>query len=96
MHDVVITGIGLASSLAEGAGAHYDRLNKGALAVYDREAIAPFAIHPLVALDYDKLIPRKGDQRQMGDWQRLGVYAAGLALDGAGVMGKADDPLPWT
>ena len=32
--------------------------------------------------------PEKSDQRQMEPWQRLGVYAAGLALADAGV--KAD------
>ena len=43
-----------------------------------------------VALDFDKQIPKKGDQRQMEAWQRLGVYAAGLALDSAGVKGNAE------
>ena len=88
VHDVVITGIGLVSSLAEGAQAHYACLNEGAPAVYDREATAPFAIHPLVPLDYDKLIPKKSDQRQMGALQRLGVYAAGLALQDGGLLGN--------
>ena len=41
-------------------------------------------------LDFDKQIPKKGDQRQMEPWQRIGVYAAGLALDSAGVKGNAD------
>ena len=89
MHDVVITGIGLVSSLAEGAEEHFARLSEGAAPVHDREAAAPFAIHPLVPVDYDKLIPKKSDQRQMGPWQRLGVYAAGLALQDAGLLGEA-------
>jgi len=86
--DVVITGIGLVSSLAEGAEEHYARLRQGAAPAFDREAVAPFAIHPLVPVDYDKLIPKKSDQRQMGPWQRLGVYAAGLALQDAGLLGE--------
>jgi 3-oxoacyl-[acyl-carrier-protein] synthase II len=31
-----------------------------------------------------------GDQRQMENWQRIGTYAAGLALDSAGVKGNRD------
>ena len=88
MHDVVITGIGLVSSLAEGADANYARLREGAAPVYDREAIAPFPIHAPPPLDYGKLIPKKSDQRQMEPWQRLGVYAAGLALQDAGLLGN--------
>ncbi len=36
-------------------------------------------------MDWSKQIPRKGDQRQMENWQRLGTYTAGLALDDAGL-----------
>jgi len=50
---------------------------------------APFVIHPVAALDLDKQIPKKGDQRQMEAWQRIGTYAAGLALESAGVKGNA-------
>ena len=89
MHDVVITGIGLVSSLGEGADANYARLREGAAPAYDREAIAPFPIHAPPPLDYGKLIPKKSDQRQMEPWQRLGVYAAGLALQDAGLLGNA-------
>ncbi len=89
MHEVVITGIGLVSSLAEGAGANYARLSEGAAPLYDRDAVAPFPIHPLAPLDYGKFIPKKSDQRQMEPWQRLGVYAAGLALQDGGVLGDA-------
>ena len=49
-------------------------------------------MHPLAPLDFDKQIPKKGDQRQMEPWQRIGTYAAGLALDCAGLKGNADDP----
>ena len=51
---------------------------------------APYIVHPLAPLDFDKQIPKKGDQRQMEPWQRIGTYAAGLALDSAGVKGNAE------
>lgn len=56
-------------------------------AVLDRERFAPYTIHPLPEIDWSQQIPRRGDQRQMETWQRLGTYAAGLALDDAGMKG---------
>ena len=47
-------------------------------------------MHPLAPINFDAQIPKKGDQRQMEAWQRIGTYAAGLALDTAGVKGKTD------
>ena len=47
-------------------------------------------VHPLAAINFDAQIPKKGDQRQMEAWQRIGTYAAGLALEFAGVKGNAD------
>ena len=44
----------------------------------------------MVPLELDRQIPKRGDQRQMETWQRLGTYAAGLALDSAGVKGNAE------
>jgi 3-oxoacyl-[acyl-carrier-protein] synthase II len=44
----------------------------------------------MVPLDLDKQIPKKSDQRQMEPWQRLGTYAAGLALADAGIAGNLD------
>src|SRR3712207_7393492 len=38
---------------------------------------------------WDKQIAKKSDQRQMEAWQKLGVYAAGLALEAAGVKDDA-------
>ena len=52
--------------------------------------IPPYVIHKLAPLDFDKQIPKKGDQRQMEAWQRIGTYAAGLALDSAGVKGNTE------
>ena len=90
--DVVITGIGLVSSLGEGPDAHWEILSKpGAAPVVDEAAFAPYPVHPLPALNLDAQIPKKGDQRQMEPWQRLGTYAAGLAIDQAGARGLVSD-----
>ncbi|MEX6504940.1 beta-ketoacyl-ACP synthase [Jiella sp. M17.18] len=85
--DVVITGIGLVSSLGEGIAAHLDSLSRGpGLQPHvETEAYAPYFVHPLPPLDWSKQIPKKGDQRQMETWQKLGTYAAGLALEDAGI-----------
>lgn len=90
--DVVITGIGLVSSLGEGPDAHWEILSRpGAKPVLDEEAFAPYPVHPLPAMSFDAQIPKKGDQRQMEPWQRLGTYAAGLAIDQAGARGLIAD-----
>lgn len=83
-----ITGIGLASSLGEGLDANWQALNERRVNV-DTSFCPPHIIHPLVPVNFDTQIPKKGDQRQMEDWQRIGTYAAGLALDSAGVKGDA-------
>jgi 3-oxoacyl-[acyl-carrier-protein] synthase II len=87
--EVWITGIGIVSTLGEGPQAHWQGLN-AAPAPADTATWAPFVIHPVAALDLDKQIPKKGDQRQMEAWQRIGTYAAGLALDSAGVKGNVE------
>lgn len=84
-----ITGIGLATSLGEGLDAHWDALNSKTVNV-DTATFAPYVVHPMTKLSFDAQIPKKGDQRQMEAWQRIGTYAAGLALDSAGVKGNAD------
>jgi 3-oxoacyl-[acyl-carrier-protein] synthase II len=84
-----ITGIGIVSCLGEGLDAHWQKLSTGQT-VIDETSFAPFPIHPICALDFDKQIPKKGDQRQMEPWQRIGVYSAGLALEHAGVKGNAE------
>ena len=47
----------------------------------DDKRFAPYIVHPLAPVTFDAQIPKKGDQRQMEAWQRIGTYAAGLALD---------------
>jgi len=85
--DVLITGIGLVSSLGEGAERHWQLFAGGAEPIVDRERFAPYTVHPLPAIDWGLQIAKRGDQRQMETWQRLGTYAAGLALDDAGAKG---------
>ena len=84
-----ITGIGIVSTLGEGPDAHWQGLAAPPRPA-DLATWAPFVIHPIAPLDLDKQIPKKGDQRQMEPWQRIGTYAAGLALDSAGLKGKAE------
>ncbi|MBX3529680.1 MAG: beta-ketoacyl-ACP synthase [Rhizobiaceae bacterium] len=86
--DVVITGIGLVSSIGEGVEAHWQALSDPAFRPrVDARRFAPYPIHPLAPVDWDRQIPKRGDQRQMEPWQRTGVYAAGLALEDAGLKG---------
>jgi 3-oxoacyl-[acyl-carrier-protein] synthase II len=84
-----ITGIGIVSCLGEGPEAHWQKL-MAAHPNADATTFAPFVVHPIVPISFDAQIPKKGDQRQMEPWQRIGTYAAGLALDSAGVKGKID------
>ena len=88
--DVWITGVGLITCLGEGLEATWDHLERGAPPPYDDKSFAPYIVHPLAPVNFDKQIPKKSDQRQMEMWQRIGVYAAGLALGDAGIAGKPD------
>ena len=87
--EVWITGIGLATSLGEGQDANWDALNQRRINV-DEKTFAPYVVHPWAPVNLDTQIPKKGDQRQMEAWQRIGTYAAGLALDSAGVKGNKE------
>jgi 3-oxoacyl-[acyl-carrier-protein] synthase II len=87
--EVWITGIGLATSLGEGLDANWDGLNQRRVNV-DEKNFAPYVVHPWVPVNLDTQIPKKGDQRQMEAWQRIGTYAAGLALDSAGIKGNKE------
>jgi 3-oxoacyl-[acyl-carrier-protein] synthase II len=84
-----ITGIGIVSCLGEGPDAHWQALGAGNPQA-DAATYPPYIIHKLAPLDFDKQIPKKGDQRQMEAWQRIGTYAAGLALESAGIKGNAE------
>ena len=86
--EVWITGIGIVSCLGEGRDAHWQGFPSGVKV--DAESFAPYLVHSLAPLDFDRQIPKKSDQRQMEAWQRIGTYAAGLALTDAGLKGNAD------
>src|SRR6266568_5181634 len=86
--EVWITGIGIVSSLGEGLDAHWDALNAKRINIDDKR-FAPYIVHPLAPVSFDAQIPKKGDQRQMEAWQRIGTYAAGLALDSGKLKGNA-------
>ena len=90
---VWITGVGLASCFGQGREPHLAVLEApaGTRPPVDEEGFAPFPVHPMPALELDRQIPKRGDQRQMEPWQRLGTYAAGLALDDAGARGLVAD-----
>ena len=87
--EALITGVGIDSCLGEGVEAHWQALS-AAQPRPDTATFAPYIVHPIAPPDYDKHIPKKGDQRQMEPWQRMGTYAAGLALESAGAKGNAD------
>jgi len=88
--EVWITGVGLISCLGEGLAATCDFFKRGTAPPYDGKNFAPYIVHALAPMSFDKQIPKRGDQRQMEMWQRVGVYAAGLALADAGLAGKPD------
>jgi 3-oxoacyl-[acyl-carrier-protein] synthase II len=90
--DVWITGIGLTSSLGEGLDAHWQAMAavEHPRPVLDMKSCAPYPVHPMVPLNLDLQIPKRGDPRQMENWQRVGTYTAGLALGDAGIAGNAD------
>jgi 3-oxoacyl-[acyl-carrier-protein] synthase II len=84
-HQVVITGVGIISSIGVGNEAHIQALTAASpKPVYDAERHAPIIVHPAPEIDFALQIPKR-EQRQMELWQKLGVYAAGLALDHAGL-----------
>ena len=89
--EVLITGIGLVSCYGEGASHHWSVLGgeTAPAPLINTEIVPPYGVHPLPEMDWALQIPRK-DQRQMENWQRLGTYAAGLALDDAGIKENED------
>ena len=89
--EVWVTGIGLVSSLGEGVGAHWAALAEGDDGpIVNEQSFAPYPVHALGEIDFSSQIERKSDLRQMGQWQRTGVFAAGLALKDANLAGNPD------
>ncbi|MBO9098745.1 MULTISPECIES: beta-ketoacyl-ACP synthase [unclassified Rhizobium] len=85
-NDVVITGVGIVTCQGVGKDAHVALLTSGTspAVIVETEKFKPYPVHPLPEIDWSQQIPKRGDQRQMENWQRIGVFAAGLALDDAG------------
>ena len=88
--EVWVTGVGLLTCLGEGLETNWARLESGDTSVHDDKSFAPYIVHPLAPMSFDKFIPKKSDQRQMETWQRVGVYTAGMALADANVAGNAE------
>jgi 3-oxoacyl-[acyl-carrier-protein] synthase II len=84
-----ITGIGIVSCLGEGPDVTWQGFAERRTNI-DGETFAPYFVHPLAPINLDLQIPKKGDQRQMEAWQRIGTYAAGLALEAAQIKGNAE------
>lgn len=88
--DVWVTGVGLLSCAGEGAAAHMSAFEQGVGPAHvDPLGFAPYPVHPLPAIDMSRQIAKKSDLRQMERWQHIGVYAAGLALEDAGIAHQA-------
>ena len=88
--EVWITGVGLLTCLGEGLETAWLHLERGDPPPHDDKTFAPNIVHPMGPMSFDTQIAKKSDQRQMETWQRVGVYAAGLALSDAGIAGNAD------
>jgi 3-oxoacyl-[acyl-carrier-protein] synthase II len=87
--EVWITGVGLLTCLGEGLETAWLALERGDPPPYDDKTFAPNIVFAMKPMSFDKQIAKKSDQRQMETWQRVGVYAAGLALTEAGIAGNA-------
>ncbi|TDI57922.1 MAG: beta-ketoacyl-ACP synthase [Alphaproteobacteria bacterium] len=90
--EALITGIGLITGLGEGASQTHALLAgpKPARPAVETDKFAPYPVVAMAELDLSSQIARRGDRRQMGPWQRFGVYSAGLALDDAGIKDDAE------
>jgi len=89
-----ITGIGIVSSLGEGA----DRTGRGFRS--DASTSTPRPSRPiwstsLARSDLDKQIPKKGDQRQMEAWQRIGNLCGRDRLGGCRREGQTRAAHPY-
>ncbi|MDR6818577.1 3-oxoacyl-[acyl-carrier-protein] synthase II [Neorhizobium sp. 2083] len=91
-NDVVITGIGIVTSQGVGKEPHIALLSstEAGTPKVETDRFAPYPVHPMPEIDWSAQIAKRGDQRQMENWQRLGVFSAGLALDDAGLKTDAE------
>lgn len=80
---VVITGLALLSAAGEAKKDHINLLSIQKPLNLNSAKYQPFFIHELTNINFQNQIAKKSDLRQMSNWQKLGVYAAGIALDDA-------------
>lgn len=83
-HQVVVSGVGLISACGTTQAAHLAALDAPPNAP-DPVPFAPHAVYRAAPFDAAWAIPSKSDRRQMEPWQVLGVTAARMALDSAGL-----------
>jgi 3-oxoacyl-[acyl-carrier-protein] synthase II len=89
-HDICITGYSLLCALGEDADAAWTAIETGPPGERCRwDRFAPFGYFPLASFDAERRIPSK-DIRYMQQSMLSGVYAAGLALESAGLKGDAE------
>lgn len=91
--EVWVTGIGLLSTLWVDLTGQLEALYSPGNETRpsgSKRAFGPYPVHALPAIDFSAQIASRAELRQMGVWQRIGVYAAGLALADAGLTGYAD------
>ncbi|HVO14171.1 MAG TPA: beta-ketoacyl-ACP synthase [Alphaproteobacteria bacterium] len=88
--EVWITGYGLLSPQGETPEAWWPKLQDPAQfrQAIDSESFPPFHVFPIRDYDLSRQVPKPGDQRAMGPLMHYGAYAAGVALDAAGVKGN--------
>jgi len=87
--EVWITGVGIMSAAGEGSEAHLTALRNAKPLGVDSQTHAPFTLHTLTEPEWANQISRR-DMRQMERWQQIGTYAAGLALQDAGLKDDED------
>lgn len=87
--DVVITGYGLINPQGDTSDAWWSGFSDpaSALGVVDSETYRPFSVYKIGEYDLSSQVPKPGDQRAMGPMMQYGAYAAGLALEMAGIKG---------
>ncbi len=88
--NVVITGMGLLSPAGNTVDEHYKLFNINTPLGLDNTSYEPFCIHQIGAVDWHEQIAKKSDLRQISIWQKLGVYAAGKALEDANIKYNKD------
>ena len=87
--EVWITGIGIVSCLGESLEAHWQRLDEPSQRRHDLVSRLTSCTASSRSISTSRSRKRATSARWSA-WQRIGTYAAGLALDSAGVKGNAE------